>query len=97
MKALDWETVNTFHLNISARDHGQPPYITTISLMIHVVDVNDNAPTFEQTAYNVTVLESVPVGFAIIRLLAWDKDNQTSKLKTFLRVVIYRNTRIFPD
>ncbi|XP_069739786.1 cadherin-like protein 26 isoform X2 [Narcine bancroftii] len=45
---------------------------------IVVIDVNDNAPKFKQTEYNVDVLESTLPGTEIIRIEAEDPDDKTN-------------------
>ena len=44
--SLDHESVTLFNLVIEVRDGGTPQLIDSISVMINVTDVNDNAPQF---------------------------------------------------
>lgn len=73
-KPLDREINDLFHLNVSARDHGIPRLTAYTSVNIYVVDVNDNAPKFNQTLYTATVSENFPVNTSIITVQATDKD-----------------------
>lgn len=43
---LDHETVPIYSLDIEARDGGDPPMIDSITVIVNVTDVNDNAPQF---------------------------------------------------
>ena len=48
---LDRETVPSHVVLITCSDHGQPAMTSTRTLVVNVTDVNDNKPTFAQTAY----------------------------------------------
>ena len=63
-----------YQLTISARDHGYPQRTSLLSLAVHVVDVNDNAPVFERSAYMVQVDENAPIGTRVTTIRATDKD-----------------------
>ena len=39
-----------------------------------MTDINDNAPQFSKTVYNVAVTEGADVGTNVIRVVATDKD-----------------------
>ncbi|CAH6789163.1 Fat4 [Phodopus roborovskii] len=43
-KKLDFETQSLYKLNITAKDQGRPPRSSTMSVVIHVRDFNDNPP-----------------------------------------------------
>ncbi|KAL8622280.1 hypothetical protein ACOMHN_043803 [Nucella lapillus] len=59
-EALDRETRSAYVLNISAEDAGVPKMVAYQQLGVSVVDVNDNAPRFEQNIYKGRVYESTP-------------------------------------
>ncbi|CAB3399016.1 unnamed protein product [Caenorhabditis bovis] len=73
-KLLDRETVAKYDLMVSAHDLGTPPLNTTTTITIILKDVNDNAPLFEKSEYNVTISEELPRGSQILKLKATDKD-----------------------
>ncbi|NXE16980.1 PCDG1 protein, partial [Lophotis ruficrista] len=50
--ALDRETVSAYNISITARDRGSPSLSSRMELVLEVSDVNDNAPVFEEAAYN---------------------------------------------
>ena len=58
---------------IRAQDGGIPPRSNTTQLLINVLDANDNAPRFYTTQFQEVVLESVPVGYNIVRVQAYDQ------------------------
>ncbi|KAK3610533.1 hypothetical protein CHS0354_008968 [Potamilus streckersoni] len=45
------------------------------TLFIYLIDVNDNVPTFNQSAYSISIDEESHIGMDIIQLTATDKDS----------------------
>ncbi|XP_010212191.1 PREDICTED: LOW QUALITY PROTEIN: protocadherin alpha-5-like, partial [Tinamus guttatus] len=78
-KALDREAVAEHRLLLTASDGGRPSLSGTMELVISVLDVNDNAPEFNQSVYNVKVPENVTVGTLLLRLTATDNDEGMNK------------------
>lgn len=74
VKPLDYESVRTYRLVIRAQDGGSPSKSNTTQLLVKVLDSNDNAPRFYTMQFQETVLESVPVGYNIVRVQAYDAD-----------------------
>ncbi|TKC33984.1 hypothetical protein EI555_003359, partial [Monodon monoceros] len=73
-KALDREEQPEFSLTLMALDGGSPPRSGTSMLRILIMDVNDNAPEFVHTPYEVQVLENIPLDSPILTVLARDVD-----------------------
>ncbi|XP_047209471.1 protocadherin alpha-C2-like [Girardinichthys multiradiatus] len=73
-KRLDREQQAVHHLIITAVDGGFPSRSGTASIIVHVLDTNDNAPTFKPESYEVKVLENSPFGSRVIQLNASDLD-----------------------
>ncbi|XP_054998207.1 protocadherin gamma-B4 isoform X2 [Sorex araneus] len=71
---LDREQTPEYHLIITATDRGQPPLTSTSNITLHVGDVNDNAPVFQQASYVVHVEENNPPGASIAQVSASDPD-----------------------
>lgn len=59
---IDCETEPVPKLKVIARDNGVPPLSATTTVLITVVDVNDNEPIFDQSFYNVSVSENETKG-----------------------------------
>ncbi|KAI6648491.1 protocadherin Fat 4-like [Oopsacas minuta] len=59
--STDRETAATHQLTIRAQDNGPTPRVGTADLIITLLDVNDNSPTFEQSIYRFSVLENVTI------------------------------------
>uniref|UniRef100_A0A803W5N0 Cadherin domain-containing protein n=1 Tax=Ficedula albicollis TaxID=59894 RepID=A0A803W5N0_FICAL len=60
--ALDRETATSYQLVLLASDHGMPSLNSTATILITVLDVNDNPPVFSSPEYHVHVKESIPIG-----------------------------------
>ncbi|KAH0618105.1 hypothetical protein JD844_017089 [Phrynosoma platyrhinos] len=78
-KPLDREVSPEHHLLLSAIDSGEPALTGTIVLVITVVDVNDNAPSFNQSVYKAKLLENSEIGTLVIKLEAIDIDDGINK------------------
>uniref|UniRef100_A0A670IMJ8 Cadherin domain-containing protein n=1 Tax=Podarcis muralis TaxID=64176 RepID=A0A670IMJ8_PODMU len=78
-RPLDREVSAEHHLLLSASDSGQPALTGTILLIITVVDVNDNAPAFNQSVYKTELLENSAMGTLVIKLEAIDLDEGINK------------------
>lgn len=74
VKLLDYETVRSYRLVIRAQDGGSPSRSNTTQLLVNVIDANDNSPRFYTSQFQEAVLESVPVGYNIVRVQAYDAD-----------------------
>ena len=72
---LDYEISKEHYLVIEAEDHGRPKLKTTMKLIVHVHDINDNPPIFDKSSYTVAMSESVTVGASIATIRASDKDD----------------------
>ncbi|ULU02851.1 hypothetical protein L3Y34_002442 [Caenorhabditis briggsae] len=71
---LDREESSLHEILIEAKDSGFPSLSATSRILIHVEDVNDNAPEFDQPSYYVKIKEDVQIGVKILRIQATDAD-----------------------
>ncbi|XP_048060461.1 cadherin-23 isoform X2 [Megalobrama amblycephala] len=71
---LDREQIGLYYLRIIAYDAGQFPRTSTSTLTITVLDMNDETPTFFPSVYNVSLDESVPRDYVVVRLNCTDND-----------------------
>lgn len=67
---LDFEVCKDYYLSVEAWDNGDPPLSTATMVTIELMDVNDNAPAFNQDIYNVLVSEDASVGQSITRVIS---------------------------
>ena len=63
-----------YKLNVSARDNGVPRRTSYALLELHVADVNDNAPRFEKSLYEATIMENEEEDSLVTTILATDRD-----------------------
>ncbi|XP_051030463.1 LOW QUALITY PROTEIN: protocadherin beta-14-like [Phodopus roborovskii] len=74
-RALDHEEESELRLTLTALDGGSPPRSGTTSILIKVLDINDNVPEFAESLYEVQVPEDMPIGSSIIAISAKDLDS----------------------
>ncbi|XP_057346981.1 protocadherin gamma-B6 isoform X28 [Manis pentadactyla] len=71
---LDREQTPEYNVTITATDRGKPPLSSSATITLHITDVNDNAPVFQQASYVVHVAENNPPGASIAQVSASDPD-----------------------
>ncbi|XP_062500688.1 protocadherin Fat 4-like [Corticium candelabrum] len=73
--ALDYELSSWYSLTVRASDYGTP-YLqhSDVTLTVHVVNENDNAPRFSPSSYSPLVASTAPAGTTVTRLKAIDDD-----------------------
>nr|XP_010944226.2 protocadherin beta-5 [Camelus bactrianus] len=77
-KALDREEQPELRLTLTALDGGAPPRSGTTTVHIEVVDINDNAPEFLQSLYEVEIPENSPLNSLVVVVSARDLDAGTN-------------------
>ncbi|XP_033106725.1 cadherin EGF LAG seven-pass G-type receptor 2-like isoform X3 [Anneissia japonica] len=75
IRELDYEMKNTHRLVVKALDSGAQSLSNTTSVIVNVIDVNDNAPAFTGNLYQQAVSESVNVGHQVMEINAFDQDS----------------------
>ncbi|XP_071314632.1 protocadherin gamma-C5-like isoform X15 [Trachinotus anak] len=83
-KPLDRETQAKFRLLLTAVDGGQPEKSGSTLLLIKILDVNDNAPVFDEPVKKVRLLENVAQGTLVTKLNATDVDSGNNGEISFL-------------
>ncbi|CAF92207.1 unnamed protein product, partial [Tetraodon nigroviridis] len=73
-KSLDRETAGSHSLVLTALDGGKPPKSGEMTILVKVLDVNDNTPVFSKDAYSVMLPENAPLGSAVVQVNATDLD-----------------------
>ncbi|NXS91932.1 PCD16 protein, partial [Jacana jacana] len=74
VRALNREEVVQHNLTVVAADHGFPRRSATQLLSVLVLDVNDEAPTFEKPEYEAHIVENLPAGSSVLQVVATDRD-----------------------
>jgi hypothetical protein len=48
---LDFESIETININLIAYDTGHPQLSTTATILIKVININDNSPIFNEVLF----------------------------------------------
>uniref|UniRef100_A0A3P9KYR2 Cadherin domain-containing protein n=1 Tax=Oryzias latipes TaxID=8090 RepID=A0A3P9KYR2_ORYLA len=83
LKQLDREQQAVHHLILTAVDGGKPARSGTASVIVRVLDTNDNKPTFDKSLYNVKIMENSPIGSLVLHLNATDSDEGSNSDITY--------------
>ncbi|NWI43430.1 PCDG5 protein, partial [Picathartes gymnocephalus] len=73
-RELDREQVSEYNVTVRAADGGSPPLQSSAVLALRVLDVNDNAPVFEEERYSARLAENNAGGALVLRVRATDAD-----------------------
>ncbi|XP_054647395.1 protocadherin Fat 4 isoform X2 [Dunckerocampus dactyliophorus] len=73
-KKLDYEMQSFYKLNITARDNGRPQRSSSIPIIIHVRDFNDNPPIFTPGDIFKSIPENLPISASVMTITAHDTD-----------------------
>ncbi|XP_046802630.1 cadherin-related tumor suppressor isoform X1 [Lucilia cuprina] len=71
---LDREMKNSYMLNITAKDRGEPEKSTQSQIHVKILDENDNAPIFDPKQYTASVAENASIGAMVLQVSATDVD-----------------------
>ncbi|MGH0137819.1 UNVERIFIED_CONTAM: hypothetical protein FKN15_017586 [Acipenser sinensis] len=72
---VDYEKQHTMSVEIVANDTGRgADCCSTASVTIHLIDMNDNRPTFQNETYQLQVKEESAAGTVIATITAFDND-----------------------
>ncbi|XP_063865139.1 LOW QUALITY PROTEIN: cadherin-related tumor suppressor-like [Scylla paramamosain] len=74
MHPLDYDSVQEYTLNITARDLAFQPLNSTALLTVVLTDINDNPPRFSQDKYDAYIAENANAGTTVFKLNATDID-----------------------
>ncbi|XP_061473408.1 protocadherin Fat 2 [Rhineura floridana] len=71
---FDRETQDLYEVAVEVKDIGNPPRVSQAIVKIHVDDVNDNAPHFENLPYYIAMQDGTEPGDVIFQVSAADQD-----------------------
>ncbi|XP_060547140.1 protocadherin alpha-4-like [Pantherophis guttatus] len=80
---LDREQVAEYRMVVTVEDQGVPPLSSSLTILMPISDINDNAPAFTQPSYTVFVKENNPPGAHIFTMSAGDPDIAENALITY--------------
>ncbi|XP_030251992.1 protocadherin alpha-3-like [Sparus aurata] len=72
---IDFEQSKSYEIDIQASDKGPVPLTTDKSVMITVIDVNDNAPEIEVTSFSSSIKEDSKIGTTVALISVSDLDS----------------------
>lgn len=73
---LDFEKVKVINFTLVATEIVEvDPHESRASVTVHIRDVNDNSPTFNEDAYEVEIPENIDQGSTIAWIRATDQDS----------------------
>ena len=72
---IDFEENDVYEIDIQASDKGAAPLTTDKSVLIKVVDINDNAPEIEVTSFSSAVPEDARIGTTVALISVNDLDS----------------------
>ena len=75
---VDFETFSIIYLTVRAQDGGLVSMSATATVVINIIDVDDNPPVFTPSQYMMEYAESLPIGSTVIQLTATDKDQSNN-------------------
>ncbi|XP_031443093.1 protocadherin gamma-A11-like isoform X39 [Clupea harengus] len=71
---IDRERQSVYNVTVLCSDEGVPSLSSSATLSLQISDVNDNAPVFEKSAYEASVVENNKPGLSIFAVKAIDAD-----------------------
>ncbi|XP_063731802.1 protocadherin alpha-8-like isoform X6 [Eleginops maclovinus] len=72
---IDYEEKDRYEIEIEASDKGHAPFTTDKSVIIKIVDVNDNAPEIEVTSFSSSIPEDSRPGTTVALISVNDLDS----------------------
>ncbi|EFN78559.1 Protein dachsous [Harpegnathos saltator] len=94
---LDRETVDRITLTVFAADNGSPAATANASVLVKVLDDNDNDPRFEKDFYGFKLLENLPSGTLVGSVNATDPDLDKNSLLRYSVVQSNSSFAVDPD
>ena len=98
IKSFDRETKNQYMVNVICNDTGTPSRTTTVSVIVDIVDDNDNSPVFVDMPAAVSVPENKAPGYHVLTVYADDLDiGKNAKVSYDLNIKNYENSMLQID
>ncbi|CAH0398993.1 unnamed protein product [Chilo suppressalis] len=74
IQRIDYESLHSINFTLVAFDSGVPQLSTSASVMVEILNVNDEEPEFAAEAYDAAVAEHSAAGTKVLTVTAVDKD-----------------------
>ncbi|XP_029298088.1 protocadherin alpha-3-like [Cottoperca gobio] len=72
---IDFELEESYEIDIQASDKGPAPLRTDKSVLVNIVDLNDNTPHIEVTSFSKAIPENARLGTTVALISVLDKDS----------------------
>ena len=72
--SLDHERSDFYNITVTVKDRGTPSLNSSVHVLVRVIDVNDEIPSFGKSDYSASVSELAQNGSSVYRLTATDLD-----------------------
>ncbi|XP_047441825.1 protocadherin alpha-8-like [Mugil cephalus] len=72
---IDFELEESYEIDIQASDKGSAPLRTDKSVLVNIVDLNDNTPQIEVTSFSKAIPEDARLGTTVALVSVFDKDS----------------------
>ncbi|XP_046907537.1 protocadherin alpha-8-like [Hypomesus transpacificus] len=72
---IDFEAEDSYEIDIQASDKGTAPFKTDKSVLVNIVDINDNAPGIEVTSFSSAIPENSRTGTTVALISVSDLDS----------------------
>ncbi|XP_060035557.1 protocadherin alpha-11-like [Erinaceus europaeus] len=72
---LDYEETKFYEVEVQATDKGNPPMAGHCTVLVEILDANDNAPEVTVTSLSLPVPEDAPLGTVIALISVSDRDS----------------------
>uniref|UniRef100_A0A8C2QKU3 Protocadherin alpha 9 n=1 Tax=Cricetulus griseus TaxID=10029 RepID=A0A8C2QKU3_CRIGR len=73
--AIDFEDSNSYEIHVDATDKGHPPMVAHCTVLVEILDENDNAPEIVLTSLSLPVKEDALLGTVIALISVSDRDS----------------------
>lgn len=80
--ALDRESISFYEILVEAEDHGTPQLVGSSTVLLTVLDKNDNPPRFTRL-FSVNVTENAEIGSFVIKVTSSDLDSGQNANATY--------------
>ena len=80
---LDYEKRHKFRFQVISADNGSPPLTATATVLLEIVDINDESPVFSEPTYNFATYENQEIGTEIGTVIATDPDSSPYNRVTY--------------
>jgi protocadherin delta 1 len=92
---FDFETAEQLECLIMASDEGTHRFTATATILLRLVNVDDEKPTFISKRYNFKVMENLPSGSPVGSVVAIDRDLAPFNALTYVFTEHSRNVDLF--